>query len=165
MKENANVISLMASAYLFACYKCCDMSDDVVIKVVDAFSYGKLMMKMYTMKDAFSQKEIESRKQADIRTHKREYPMDWVTDFKYEEGSQEYWTIHHECGICKLGKQEGCFNIVRYMCKMDYASFEAQGYVLDRTKTLGYGADCCNFHVMTKEKAKEIGFVKGKDAK
>ena len=39
------------------------------------------------------------------------------------------------------------------------------GAVLDRTKTLGYGDDECNFHLMSRERAKELGFVKSPDAK
>ena len=32
-------------------------------------------------------------------------------------------------------------------------------------KTLGYGDDECNFHLMSKERAEEMGFKKSPDAK
>ena len=48
---------------------------------------------------------------------------------------------------------------------MDYISFELKDAVLDRTKTLGYGDDCCNFHVMSKEVAKQKKFIKSKNTK
>ena len=48
---------------------------------------------------------------------------------------------------------------------MDYYTFEMQGAVLDRTKTLGYGGDECNFHLMSKDRAEELGFVKSPGAK
>ena len=70
-----------------------------------------------------------------------------------------------QCGICKLTKQEHCEEITKYLCMMDYYTFEMQGAVLDWTKTLGYGNDECNFHLMSKERAKELGFVKSPDAK
>ena len=48
---------------------------------------------------------------------------------------------------------------------MDYYTFEMQGAVLDRTKTLGYGDDECNFHLMSRARAGELGFTPGPDAK
>ena len=37
--------------------------------------------------------------------------------------------------------------------------------VLDRTKTLGYGDDECNFHLLSRARAEELGFVPSPDAK
>ena len=37
--------------------------------------------------------------------------------------------------------------------------------VPDRTKTLGFGDDECNFHLMSRARAVELGFVPGPDAK
>ena len=48
---------------------------------------------------------------------------------------------------------------------MDYYTFEMQGAVLDRTKTLGCGDDECNFHLMSRERADELGFVRSPAAK
>ena len=48
---------------------------------------------------------------------------------------------------------------------MDYYTFEMQGAVLDRTKTLVYGDDECNFHLMSKARAAELGFVPDPNAK
>lgn len=53
----------------------------------------------------------------------------------------------------------------RYLCAMDYYTFKMQGAVLDRTKTLGYGDDECNFHLMSAERAAQIGFTRSPDAK
>ena len=48
---------------------------------------------------------------------------------------------------------------------IDYYTFEMQGAVLDRTKTLGYGDEEFDFHLMSKERAEEIGFTKSPNAK
>ena len=77
----------------------------------------------------------------------------------------EYYITHKQCGICKLAQQEGGSHIMRHLCTMDYYTFEMRGAVLDRTKTLGYGDDECNFHVMSTERAAEVGFVRSPDAK
>ena len=80
-------------------------------------------------------------------------------------GKDEYYITHKQCGICKLTKRKHCEEITKHLCMMDYYTFEMQGAVLDRTKTLGYGDDECNFHLMSKERANEIGFVQSPNAK
>ena len=91
--------------------------------------------------------------------------MNWYYFFETVPGKDEYYITHKQCGICKLTKQENCEEITKHLCMMDYYTFEMQGVVLDRTKTLGYGDDECNFHLMSKERAEEIGFVPSPDAK
>lgn len=91
--------------------------------------------------------------------------MNWYYYFKTVPGKDEYYITHKECGICKLTRQEGCEEITKYLCMMDYYTFEMQGAVLDRTKTLGCGDDECSFHLMSRERADEIGFVKSGNAK
>ncbi|MBQ3973735.1 MAG: L-2-amino-thiazoline-4-carboxylic acid hydrolase [Lachnospiraceae bacterium] len=91
--------------------------------------------------------------------------MNWFYYFEAVPGREEYYITHKQCGICKLTAREGCGEITKYLCMMDYYTFEMQGAVLDRTKTLGYGDDECNFHLMSRERAAEIGFVKSPDAR
>ena len=93
------------------------------------------------------------------------YTMNWFSYFENVPGKDEYYITHKQCGIRKLTEQEHCREITKYLCMMDYYTFERQGAVLDRTKTLGYGDDECNFHLMSKERTEEIGFVKNPDAK
>ena len=38
-----------------------------------------------------------------------------------------------------------------HMCVMDYPTIEYKGGKLLRTKTLGSGGDCCDFHVVKGE--------------
>jgi hypothetical protein len=92
----------------------------------------------------------------------------WNTEHKTfvtKIGEDEYYITHKQCGICKLCEQEGVGHITRHLCAMDYYTFEMQGAVLDRTKTLGYGDDECNFHLMSAERAAQVGFVRSPDAK
>ena len=126
-----------------------------------------MMVKAKQGKSAFTEKEIEDRtRQAKwSRDHINEYPMNWFYYFEKVPGKDEYYITHKQCGICKLTKQEHCEHITKYLCMMDYYTFEMQGAVLDRTKTLGYGDDECNFHLMSRERADELGFVQSPDAK
>ena len=169
MKDNMFVVTMYAGAFLIALYKESDgkLDEEKLHGLVRAAAYCPLMVKAKQGKSAFTEKEIETRKRQSqwSREHIREYPMNWFYCFKTVPGKDEYYITHKECGICKLTEQEGCREITKHLCMMDYYTFEMQGAVLDRTKTLGYGDDECNFHLMSKERAEETGFVKSPDAK
>ena len=169
MKDNMFVMTLYAAAFLIALYKKADgkMDEEKLKGLVRAEAYCPMMVKAKQGKSAFTEKEIATRtRQARwSRDHIREYPMNWFYYFETVPGKEEYSITHKQCGICKLTKQEHCQEITRYLCMMDYYTFEMQGAVLDRTKTLGYGDDECNFHLMSKARAQEIGFVKSPDAR
>jgi hypothetical protein len=169
MKNNMFVMTMYCGAFAVALYKSAEekLDEEKLKGLIRALSCCPLMRKAKKGKSAFTEKEIENRsKQAKwSREHIEEYPMNWYYYFETVPGKDEYYITHKQCGICKLTKQEHCEEITKYLCMMDYYTFEMQGAVLDRTKTLGYGDDECNFHLMSKERAKEIGFVKSPDAK
>lgn len=73
------------------------------------------------------------------------YELDWK--FHYEKGVDEFYNTYTECGICKLGKRENCFEFVPCLCNMDERNYRNEGGQLHRTKTLAQGDECCNFHV------------------
>lgn len=169
MKDNMFVMTMYAGAFLIALYKEADgkIDEEKLKGLVRAAACCPLMVKAKKGKSAFTDKEIATRtKQAKwSRDHIDEYPMNWFYYFETVPGKDEYYITHKQRGICKLTKQEHCEEITKYLCMMDYYTFEMQGSVLDRTKTLGYGDDECNFHLMSRERADEIGFVKSADTK
>ena len=169
MKDNMFVMTMYAGAFLIALYKEANgkLNEEKLKGLVRAAAYCPLMVKAKQGKSAFTEKEIETRTRQSkwSRDHIREYPMNWFYYFETVPGKDEYYITHKQCGICKLTEQEHCKEITKHLCMMDYYTFEMQGAVLDRTKTLGYGDDECNFHLMSKERAKEIGFVKSPNAK
>ncbi|MBQ9269091.1 MAG: L-2-amino-thiazoline-4-carboxylic acid hydrolase [Oscillospiraceae bacterium] len=169
MKDNMFVMTMYAGAFLIALYKESDgkLEEEKLKGLIRAESYCPLMVKAKQGKSAFTEKEIAARtKQSKwSRDHIEQYPMNWFYYFETVPGKDEYYITHKQCGICKLTRQEHCEEITKYLCMMDYYTFEMQGAVLDRTKTLGYGDDECNFHLMSKERAGEIGFVQSPDAK
>ena len=169
MKDNMFVMTMYCGGFAIALYKSADgkMDEEKLKGLIRALSYCPLMRKAKEGKSAFTEKEIanRTRQAAWSRDHIDEYPMNWYYYFETVPGKDEYYITHKQCGICKLTKQEHCEEITKHLCMMDYYTFEMQGAVLDRTKTLGCGDDECNFHLMSKERAKEIGFVKSPDAK
>ncbi len=169
MSKNMFVVTMYAGAFFIALYKSERerMTPEVLQGLIREVSYCSLMRKAKEGKSAFTNAEVKARTEqaAWSREHIDEYPMNWYWFFEAVPGKEEYYITHKQCGICKLCAQEGCADITRYLCAMDYYTFEMQGAVLDRTKTLGYGDDECNFHLMSKARAAEVGFVKSPDAK
>ncbi len=169
MKDNMFVMTMYAGAFLIALYKEANgkLDEEKLKGLFRAAAYCPLMVKAKQGKSAFTEKEIAARTRQSkwSRDHIKEYPMNWFYYFETVPGKDEYYITHKQCGICKLTEQEHCREITKHLCMMDYYTFEMQGAVLDRTKTLGWGDDECNFHLMSKERANEIGFEKSPDAK
>ena len=74
-------------------------------------------------------------------------PVKYPGKFKYKKGVDEFYNTYTECGICKLGIRENCFEFVPCLCNMDERNYRNEGGQLHRTKTLANGDDCCDFHV------------------
>ena len=168
-RKNMFVVTMYSGAFLIALYKESDglLREEKIKDLVHVLVYSPLMAKAKEGKSAFTKKIIKRRNQQAkwSRDNIQRYPMNWFYYFTKTPGKDEYYITHKQCGICKLTKQEKVPEITKYLCAMDYYTFKMQGAVLDRTKTLAYGDDECNFHVMSQERAKEIGFVKSPDAK
>ena len=93
----------------------------------------------------FTDKVQDKKVQESIASQNSKYELDWK--FRYEKGVDEFYNTYTECGICKLGKQENCFEFVPCLCNMDERNYRNEGGQLHRTKTLGQGDECCDFHV------------------
>ena len=123
---------------------------DVFDGMIDAVCRSEMMKKFYKGKNCFDQKEIDKYVNGSERSKKKQYPMDWVFDFSYDLSVPEYYVTHRECGVCKIAQREGLMFLMPHMCVMDYPTIEYKGGKLIRTKTLGAGDDCCDFHVVKK---------------
>jgi hypothetical protein len=84
-------------------------------------------------------------------SQQRRYPGDWV--FEVIEGDGQTFDVgmdYTECGIEKFMRRQGAANLTPYLCNLDYVTFGATGLGLVRTKTLGWGCDCCDFRIRRK---------------
>lgn len=52
---------------------------------------------------------------------------------------------YHTCGICSLCRDEGCFELAKYLCRMDYVLADMMHMRLVRTQTIAEGASSCDF--------------------
>lgn len=142
-------INLYIAAFVFSLYKADQekITPHIIDEMVNAVFDSPFMIKAHENKKCilFTDKVQDKKVQEGIASQKSEYELDWK--FRYEKGKDEFYNTYTECGICKLGKREGCFHIVPCLCNMDERNYRNEGGQLHRTKTLANGDDCCDFHV------------------
>ena len=151
-KENMFAPVMYLACFGFAYYKADPerITMEVFDGMIDAVCKSDRMKRFYKGKNCFDPAEIDKYVRGAARSKKREYPMDWVFDFSYDLSVPEYFVTHRECGVCKLAQRENLTFLTPHMCVMDYPTVEYKGGKLLRTKTLGEGGDCCDFHVVKK---------------
>ena len=93
---------------------------------------------------------MNARKIKAVESHKRLYENDWVWDVVDKDDKYDGGYDYHECGVCKLFKDEGAFDLAKYVCKLDFGMFDMIGIILARTKTIADGDDMCDFRFKKK---------------
>ncbi len=142
-------VNLYIAAFVFSLHKAepDKINPDVVNEMVSAVFDSPFMVRVHQNKkctlftDAVQDKKLKE----SIASQTSKYELDWK--FQYKKGVDEFYNTYTECGICKLGKREHCFEFVPCLCNMDERSYRNDGGQLHRTKTLANGDECCNFHV------------------
>ena len=142
-------MNLYIAAFVFSLHKAepDKIDPDVVNEMVTAVFDSPFMVKAHANKKCmlFTDEVQDKKVQESIASQTSKYELDWK--FHYEKGIDEFYNTYTECGICKLGKRENCFEFVPCLCNMDERNYRNEGGQLHRTKTLAQGDDCCNFHV------------------
>lgn len=90
-------------------------------------------------------KRIEQQKKWAEETHQKRYADDWVLDCLPGNGDYALGYDYWECGICKLCRAEGCPELARYLCQLDFLFAEVMGLRLERSTTLAQGGEKCDF--------------------
>ena len=79
------------------------------------------------------------------------YENDWVVDILPGNGEYDLGYDYHECGACKLCKDEGCPELAAYICRMDFVLADMMNMKLVRTGTIAEGAPYCDFRYSRKK--------------
>ena len=96
----------------------------------------------------FSRLHQQKLEKAAKRSQARRYPGDWVFERIDGHGKAFNFGIDMtECGIVKFLHAEGADELCAYLCDIDYVMVEAMGFGLQRTKTLAWGCDRCDFRL------------------
>lgn len=142
-------MNLYIAAFVFSLHEAQPdkITPSVVDEMVTAVFDSPFIIKVHKNKKCtlFTDKVQDKKVKESIESQTSKYELDWK--FRYEKGVDEFYNTYTECGICKLGKRENCFEFVPCLCNMDERSYRNDGGELHRTKTLAQGDDCCNFHV------------------
>ena len=100
-----------------------------------------------------AQKRIEQQKKWAESTHKCIYENDWVVDLLPGNDKFDLGYDYLECGICKLCRDEGCPELAKYLCELDFMFAEVMGLKLERTTTIASGGKKCDFRFSRKNKS------------
>lgn len=80
------------------------------------------------------------------RSQLREYPDDFVFELVEGDGKTfDYGMDMTECAYLKYLQSQGAGELCPYGCECDYVMAEMMGIGLQRTKTLAWGCDRCDF--------------------
>jgi hypothetical protein len=80
-------------------------------------------------------------------TQLRKYPGNWVMEYVEGNGDDfDYGCSYTECAVLKFFQEMGTEKYMPYVCVMDLTSSSALRTGLNRTSTLYYGGNCCDFH-------------------
>ena len=159
-------INLYFAAYIFALYKADPehMGKEAIDRLVDEVFHSKLLVKLHKNKKCtmFTEKEMKAKADDMAHSGQSDSACKWAGYFI--PGTDEFYMTYTECGICKMAAREGLSELVPSLCRMDYPNYSNDGGILFRTKTLGYGDDECNFHLVKKDsKALEKALNRGED--
>lgn len=131
----------------------------LLYKIMESY-YRSLstLLKWFFRKLMFSKLAKRKGRKKSLELQKRQYAENWVSEFIDGEGEEYDFGVNYtECGISKLYEKLGVIKYTPYLCLLDYASFGSCGIRMERTQTIGNGANCCDFRFY-KKGAIQIGW-------
>lgn len=96
----------------------------------------------------FSKVKIRQYERTARRSQKRRYAGDWVLEI-VDADAEAFDTGFDitECGIAKFLHDQDADELTPYICDLDHVLAQAMGYGLERTRTLSWGCDRCDFRL------------------
>ena len=150
-KDNSLAKNLYIGCYLLAFHKAYpDIVTEARFEGMIKAMCDEMVKRGKEDDSAISEKSKKEREEAAIKSQTSNYEMDWVSTFKRGEDGTSYEFTYTKCGLCELGRREGCFHLIKYLCKTDYISYDMGGAKLVREHTIANGDDYCDFHVYKK---------------
>ena len=117
----------------------------------DGLCASKLFRKAVGNAESYlDEKKMAGRLKWSEDSHKRLYENDWMLDILPGNGEYDLGYDYHQCGICKICSDEGCSELAKYLCRMDFVLADIMGMKLVRTGTIAEGADICDFRYSRK---------------
>ena len=96
-------------------------------------------------KSKFSKKDIDGMKKTAVLKAADRNPYSWNMDFYLYDDGSGYEARFSSCGICKLMKEYGIYELTPALCHLDYTMTEASGTAeFIRDYTLASGGPYCD---------------------
>lgn len=108
-------------------------------------------MAMGNADDYLTEKKLPGRLQWAEESKKRQYENDWVVDVLPGGEAFDLGYDYLECGACKLCRDEGCYELAQYLCRLDFVLADMMGMELERTTTIAEGGERCDFRYRRKK--------------
>ncbi len=152
MNDDKLFSSYIMGIYFIAMNRCSGLSPEQNYEIVaDALKKNKLFKKMLgTAEQYLDEKKTPARMKWAEDNRKRRNENNWVVDVLPRCDEYDLGYDYHECGICKICRDEGCFEIAKYLCRLDFIMADMMGVELVRTKTIADGGDFCDFRYSLK---------------
>ena len=75
----------------------------------------------------------------------QKYENDWIVDVLDQSETYDLDYNYFQCGICRLCKDERCFELAHYLCQLDFVIVDIMGMKLKHTMILTHGDEYCDF--------------------
>ena len=127
------------------------LSEDIVGQVLnevydDVFTSLPNVVKWWLRRSKFSPGYRKKLRACARRSKLQEYPGDWVMEYIEGDGDTFGFGCNFtECAVLKLFRQKGAEKYMPYVCVTDFTTSRALRTGLQRTTTLYFGGDCCDF--------------------
>ncbi len=153
MSQNPLRVPLAGGMIWISIYQAMDgkMSHEQFRQMVVETTKSPMLKRAFSKQNPFTNeaqcKKIEKERISNAISNSE---FNWIVETVLGRDEEEYTTLYHQCGLCALGRQENCEDLIPYMCEMDFITVEMMGGVLHRTGTLATGAKCCDFYICKK---------------
>ena len=151
-QHNLLLNSYALAAYFIALVRKSGKSADENIKLLEDGISGNPLVKLVlgTNNSYFNEKRMKQRYEWAKQTKQRKYKNDWVVEVRGKNEERDMSYDYYECGVCKLCNDEGCPELAKYLCRLDFLLVETMGIGLKRTQTIAEGAEYCDFRFYKK---------------
>lgn len=153
MNDEKLLSSYIMGIYFIAMNRCTGLSAEDNYRILEngLKNSGMFRKGLGTAEDYLDEKRIPDRLKWAEESKNRQNENNWVLDVlpKCEEYDLGY--DYYECGICKICSDEGCPELAKYLCRLDYLIADLMNAKLERTKTIAEGGDFCDFRYSLKK--------------
>lgn len=155
-KDNSLLPTLYIGCYLISFYKAFPelITEQRFEGMINALCNSKILREGHKNQSVFDEKSLTTKADTAMKSQISNYEMDWKSTFVLAPDKKNFDLTYTKCGLCELGKREGCFHLIKYMCQTDFVTYEYMGAKLERSHTLANGDSLCDFHVTKKEESK-----------